>query len=164
MNDTERPEFIKHYAEIQGEDNACYPKSDELLCITSDFGRKLGLKRMGVALDVLPPGRRSSWPHAHSHQEEFVYVVSGEPTAWVNGRTYALKPGDGVAFPPGTGIAHTMINDTDQEVRLLVVGEQSNPDDKGFYPLHPRRNAEIPYLWVDAPKHELGPHNGEPRK
>ncbi len=158
----EKPSFIKNYNEIQSGDTAHYPGSDELLCLTSDFGRKLGLKRMGVGLDVLPPGRRSSWPHTHSHEEEFVYVVSGQPQVWLDGNVYALQPGDGVAFPAGTGIAHTFINDTKEDVHLLVVGEQKNREDKCFYPLHPKRNEEISYLWKEVPTHPLGPHDGKP--
>jgi len=159
-----RPEFIVHYKEIQKEDNAHYPNSDELLCITSDFGRKLGLERMGIGVDVLPPGRRTSWPHAHSDEEEFVYVLEGTPKVWLDGRTHDLVPGDGVAFPAGTGIAHTFINDTKEEVKLLVVGEQSNKEDKVIYPLHPKRNAEISFLWENVPKRELGSHDGLPEQ
>lgn len=162
MDDGKRPEFIKHYSEIQGEDNARYPGSDELLCITADFGRKLGLKRMGVGLDVLRPGRRTSWPHAHSHEEEFVYVVSGKPKVWLDGHTHDLSPGDGIAFVPGTGVSHTFINDTNEDVHLLVVGEQRHPDDHCIYPLHPKRNEEIKRFWKEAPKRELGPHDGKP--
>ncbi len=163
MSHSNRPEFIKHYKEIQGDDDSHYPNSDELLGISSDFGRKLGLTKIGVGLDVLPPGRRSSWPHAHSHEEEFVYVVCGHPTVWLNGETHLLNPGDGVGFPAGTGIAHTFINDTDQDVICLVVGEQHVPQDKCFYPMHPKRNEEISYLWKEAPKPPLGSHNGKPK-
>lgn len=159
-----RPDFIKNFKEIQGEDNAHYPNSDELLCITSDFGRKLGLKHLGVGIDVLPPGRRTSWPHAHSQEEEFVYVVKGNPKVWLDGYSYDLEPGDGVAFPAGTGISHTFINDSDEEVHLLVVGEQDRKDDTCFYPLHPKRNEEIPRLWRNHPVHKLGPHDGKPEK
>ena len=34
-------------------------------------------------LAALPPGTRSSWPHAEENEEEFVYVVEGEVDAWI---------------------------------------------------------------------------------
>ncbi|MEI6398182.1 MAG: cupin domain-containing protein, partial [Pseudomonadota bacterium] len=51
------------------------------------------------------PGKRSSWPHAHSLEEEFAFILSGSPDIWMNGYIYLAKPGDGIYFPPGTNIA-----------------------------------------------------------
>ena len=56
---TTRPDNIKHYSELQGEDNIHYPDSDELLRIGSFMGRTMGLTRIGVNHDLLPPGRRT---------------------------------------------------------------------------------------------------------
>lgn len=162
-SDTMRPEFIKHYSEIQDPDDAHYPASDELLSIGSRFGRHFGFSRLGINHELLKPGRRTSWPHAESAEEEFVYVIEGEPDAWIDGDVYRLKPGDGVGFVPGTGIAHTFINNTDSDVRLLVVGDTDREENKCIYPLHDRRNQEIgDCLWKDAPKRSLGPHDGLP--
>lgn len=74
-----------------------------------------------------------------------------------------LREGDAVGFPAGTGIAHTFINNTDETVRLLVVGEATKAENKINYPLHPKRNAEMgDSYWTDAPERELGPHDGLP--
>ncbi len=160
-----KPEFIKHYAEIQESDDSRYPGSDELLSIGSPFGRIFGLKRLGVHHELLKPGRRTSWPHAESTEEEFAYVIEGEPDVWLDGKLYRLKPGDGVGFVPGTGIAHTFLNNTESDVRLLVVGETTRSDNKVFYPLDDKRNQDIgDLLWKDAPKRDLGMHDGLPDK
>ncbi len=158
-----RPECIKHWQEIQSEDNASYPNSAELQAISSPFGRIFGLTRIGILHEVLPPGRRTSWPHAEKTEEEFVYVIEGTPDAWIDGALHKLTPGDGVGFPPGTGIAHTFINNTDTDVRLLVVGECKRADNKVIYPLHAKRNAEIGELyWDGAPAAPLAGHDGLP--
>ena len=160
-----RPDFIKHYLEIQEPDNSCYKtsNSDELLSIGSPFGKKFGLSRLGIHHEVLPPGRRTSWPHAEKTEEEFVYVIEGNPDAWINGRLYRLKPGDGVGFPAGTGIAHTFINNTESEVRLLAIGDTNRKDNKNFFPLHRERNRTIgDFCWTDVPTQDLGPHDGLP--
>jgi uncharacterized cupin superfamily protein len=160
-----KPEFIKNYKELMSEDNAHYPDSDELLSQGSPVGKALGLKKIGVHIETLAPGRRTSWPHAESDEEEFAYVIEGTPQAWVDGHVYDLQPGDFVAFPSGTGIAHTFINNSDQNVILLVGGEATKKENKIFYPLHPKRNEQIKekgWYWEGHPQHELGPHDGLP--
>ena len=62
---------------------------------------------------------------------------------WVDGETYRLVPGDCAGFPAGTGIAHTIINNTDTDVIFLVVGERDKEKARLHYPMHPARNAEI---------------------
>ena len=98
---------------------------------------------------------------AERAEEEFVYVIEGAPDAWIDGVLHPLKPGDSVGFPAGTGIAHTFINNTDAEVRLLVVGEKRE-DSQFFYPLHPERPLEREFFWEGHPEHDLGPHDGMP--
>lgn len=162
-----RPDFIKHYTEIQEPDNSCYKTSNsaELLSIGSPFGKVFGLKRIGIHHELLPPGRRTSWPHAEKTEEEFVYVIEGTPDVWIDGEIYPLKPGDAVGFPPGTGISHAIINNTDVDVRLLVVGDANRSDNQIHYALHPERNRLIgDSHWKDVPKRTMGKHDGLPDK
>ena len=75
------------------------------------FGRKLGLTRIGINYEVLSPGGQTAPPHAHEKDKEFVYVIDGTPDVWIDGNLYRLAPGDGVAFPNGTGIAHCFFDE-----------------------------------------------------
>jgi len=162
---TNRPPCIAHFSEIQDDDNSHYPDSDELLSIGSPFGKHFGLNRLGIHHEVLPPGRRTSWPHAESAEEEFIYVIEGKPQVWIDGELYGLNPGDGIGFPAGTGIAHTFINNSETDVRLLVVGEASKDENRIVYPIHSARNAAVKeqgYLWEDHPQAPLGAHDGLP--
>jgi uncharacterized cupin superfamily protein len=158
-----RPPCIVHYRDIRQADDCHYPSSDELLSIGSPLGRHLGLKRLGIHHEELPPGRRTSWPHAESDDEEFVFVIEGTPDVWLHGQLHRLGPGDAVGFPSGTGLAHTFLNNTETTVRLLVVGETSKKENRIVYPLHPKRNQQLgERLWHDAPEHSLGGHDGLP--
>jgi uncharacterized cupin superfamily protein len=158
-----RPDFIAHWRDLENPEPNRYAGSDEAMGYDASLGRKLGLARVGVHHVRLPPGRRTSLPHAESAEEEFVFVIAGRPHAWIDGDLHALEPGDSVAFPAGTGVCHTFINDTDEEVRLLVVGERRKPENRGRYPLNPEIEANSPYAWPDAPARPLGPHDGRPR-
>jgi uncharacterized cupin superfamily protein len=156
---------VAHYTAIEDDAQGSYPGSTEVFAHGAAFSAHFNLMRLGIHHERLPPGRRTSWPHAEADEEEFVYVIEGAPDLWLDGKIRRLKPGDGVGFPAGTGIAHAFINNTESDVRLLVVGEASRQRSRIDYPLHPRRNAEIgDRHWTDRPKREFGPHDGLPDK
>jgi uncharacterized cupin superfamily protein len=159
-----RPDCIRHYTELEEERPGRYRGNDELLSRGAPLGRALGLTRLGIHHETLAPGRRTSWPHAESKEEEFVYVLEGKPKAWIDGNVYELRPGDAVGFPAGTGSCHTFLNDTSTEVRLLVVGEATRPDNQCYYPRHPERKAQMgSFWWESAPRLPQGPHDGVPK-
>jgi len=157
-----KPDCVRHWRDIQDPDNKHYPHSSELLALDADFSPALGMTRLGVHHQVLPPGRRTSLPHAESNEEEFVYVLEGTPDLWLNGELYRLCPGDGVGFPAGTGIAHSFLNNSDAPATLLVIGEAAKADNRVLYPVDPEMQALRKDWWADAPRHKLGPHNGVP--
>ncbi|MDR3435172.1 cupin domain-containing protein [Telmatospirillum sp.] len=157
------PDCIRYYQDIQDTDESHYPGSRELMSIGSPFGKIFGFQRLGIHHEVLPPGRRTSWPHAEEKEDEFIFVVEGTPDVWLDGDLYRLKPGDGVGFPAGTGQAHCFLNNTDALVRLLVVGDRNRPDNRFHYPLHAAYDQTIgKQWWNDAPPRKLGPHDGLP--
>lgn len=157
-----RPDFIRHWRELEGADDAAYEGSDELLSIGAPLARALGLTRIGIHHERLPPGRRTSYPHAESAEEEFVYVIEGTPDAWIDGRLYRLGEGDAVGFPPGTGLCHSFLNNSASEVRLLVVGERPKPENRIYYPCNPEQRARRQDWWDDVPPRPMGGHDGVP--
>ena len=160
----ERPSFIRHWTELEGADDSHYDGDTELMAIGAPLAKALGLERIGIHHNRLLPGRRTSYPHAESAEEEFVYVLEGTPDVWIDGHLHALKPGDSVAFPAGTGICHTFINNTDHEVRLLVIGETLKDENRIRYPKNEAHEAKRPDRWIDWPVRELGPHDGKPTR
>jgi uncharacterized cupin superfamily protein len=156
---------VVHFSEIEDDAQWSYPGSTEKHAHTASFAEHFGLMRLGIHHQRLPPGRRLCWPHAEADEEEFVYVIEGTPDVWLDGHLVRLKPGDGVGFPAGTGLAHTVLNNTDSDVRVLVVGEASRQRSRIHYPMHPTRNAEIGKRhWKDIPERVIGPHDGVPNK
>jgi uncharacterized cupin superfamily protein len=141
-----------------------YPQSTEKMGPVRSLGKEAGLQHIGINIQHLPPGVRSSWPHAEEQEEEFVYVIEGEVDAWIDGHVYRMFPGDLAAFPAGTGISHCFINKTNENVVLLAGGEAPKESNRIYYPLNPSRRADMDASnwWDDVPKYEFGPHDGLP--
>ncbi|HEY3731228.1 MAG TPA: cupin domain-containing protein [Steroidobacteraceae bacterium] len=154
-----RPSNIAHWRAIEGQDDSHYAHDDELMSIGAPFARHFGLTRIGIHHERLLPGRRTSYPHCESAEEEFVYVIAGAPDVWLDGELHRLRPGDAVGFPAGTGICHTFLNNTASEVRLLVIGEASTPANRVFYPRNPEQSTRKDW-WSDPPARALGRHDG----
>jgi len=159
-----RPAFIVSSSNV-AEKTHRYPNSLEDMAPGRPLGRAAGLLRIGVHLVRVPPGRRTSYPHAESSEEEFVYVVEGEVDAWIDGELHRMKAGDFAAFPAGTGICHTFINNGDGDAVLLSGGEASKSDNRIYYPLNTERRGDMPWShwWDDVPRRPQGPHDGKPR-
>ncbi|MCQ1834810.1 cupin domain-containing protein [Neorhizobium galegae] len=162
--DGDRPSYIRHWTEVEKPQEKHYRGDDELMGFGAALARQFGLTRLGIHHHRLPPGRRTSFPHAEELEEEFIYVIEGNPEVWLDGGVYPLKPGDSVGFPAGTGIAHTFINNTDAEVRLLVIGEANKDENRLFYPKNLDLKAIRRDWWDDAPERPLGDHDGMPDK
>ena len=160
---TTRPPFIVSAADLP-ERRHVYPQSDEPMGPTRRLGAAAGLVRLGVNLQRLPPGSRSSWPHAESDEEEFAYVIEGEVDAWIDGHLHRMTAGDLAAFPAGTGIAHCFINNGERDALLLVGGEAAKAHNRIVYPVNPSRRADMAPAewWDDAPAQPLGGHDGLP--
>jgi len=155
----DRPSSIVHWAKIERADDSHYEGDDELMGIGAPFGRHLGLTRLGIHHERLLPGRRTSYPHAESAEEEFVYVIAGTPDVWLDGALHRLRPGDAVGFPAATGLCHSFLNNTSGEVRLLVVGEAHKPENRVFYPRNPEQGTRRDW-WSDPPLRPMGDHDG----
>ncbi len=95
----------------------------------SDFA---GLKNYGVILTRIVPGGQSSYRHAHTRQDEFVYVLEGPVTLETISGKQVLDSGMCAGFPAGTGDAHRFVNHTDKDVLLLVVGDRSQGDEVSY--------------------------------
>jgi uncharacterized cupin superfamily protein len=107
----------------------------------SMMGRLGGLKRTGVSIVRLAPGKESFAYHLHHREEEWVYVLSGVAVATIDGDEYTLDEGDFVAFPTPS-VPHLMANRTDRELVYLMGGENL-PDEIADFPTLDRRMIKL---------------------
>jgi len=97
------------------------------------LGDLFGLTNFGVNLTRLPPGGASALRHTHSREDEFIYILEGEPVLVTNTGETALRPGMCAGFKGGDGNAHHLLNRTMRDVVYLEVGDR-NPGDTVVYP------------------------------
>jgi uncharacterized cupin superfamily protein len=97
------------------------------------LGDLFGLTNFGVNLTRLAPNAVSALRHAHTRQDEFIYILRGRPTLHTDEGRTQLSPGMCAGFKAGTGNGHRLINETTEEVVYLEVGDRT-PGDEGSYP------------------------------
>jgi uncharacterized cupin superfamily protein len=97
------------------------------------LGNLFGLTNFGVNLTRLFPGGQSALRHAHTKQDEFIYILEGEPTLVTDAGETQLRPGMCSGFKAGSGDAHHLINRTDRDVVYLEAGDRT-AGDAGSYP------------------------------
>lgn len=136
-----------------------YPPPFDEPCVSRErrrLGDPAGLTQFGVNLLRLPPGAWSSQRHWHTHEDEFVYVLSGEVTLVTDDGEEVLKAGDAAGFKAGDGNGHCLQNRSGSDALVLEVGSRITVDaayysdidlvapPEGKLAIYTRRNGE-PY-------------------
>ncbi|MCI4662869.1 MAG: cupin domain-containing protein [Neomegalonema sp.] len=106
------------------------------------LGDAFGLKNFGVNLTRLEPGAQSSLMHRHGVQDEFIYVLEGTATLVTEDDEVQLQPGMCAGFAAG-GVAHHLINRTQEPVVYLEIGDRS-PGDSAQYPQDDLQAVQTP--------------------
>jgi uncharacterized cupin superfamily protein len=115
---------------------ARYPAPFDKPCLKRAWrrlGEVAGLTQFGVNLLRLPPGAWSSQRHWHSHEDEFVYVLSGIVIMITDAGEETLGAGDCAGFKAGVRDGHHLQNRSSADAEILVVGSR-NDADCGEYP------------------------------
>jgi uncharacterized cupin superfamily protein len=92
------------------------------------LGDLFGLSNFGVNLTRIAPGAISALRHAHTRQDEFIYILSGHPVLRTEAGETALEPGMCAGFKAGSGDGHQLINRSQEDVWYLEVGDRTAGD------------------------------------
>ena len=120
------------------------------------LGDVFGLSRYGVNLVELSPGTWSSQRHWHTHEDEFLFVISGELTLVTDAGEQLLTSGMVAGFPAGDSNGHHLINKSSETASYLEVGDR-NSKDEAFYP-----DIDLLYKVNDEGEHEFTNRDGLP--
>jgi uncharacterized cupin superfamily protein len=118
-------------AAIPAQQIASYPK--EFASVISGrekqrIGDAAGLTQFGVNITRIKAGSASALRHTHEAEDEFIYVLKGELVLAENDGETVLRPGDAAGFKAGSGIAHCLINRSDQDALYLEVGTRAKSE------------------------------------
>lgn len=91
-------------------------------------GDKAGSRRIGTSVWELLPGQAAYPFHWHYVEEEQLIVIDGTPLLRDAEGWRRLERGAVVAFLPGAGGAHQLVNDGETTVRFLAVSTSGEPD------------------------------------
>lgn len=89
------------------------------------LGEQAGLSQVGVHVERLPPGSRSSFRHWHETEDELVYVLDGE-LVLIEDQECVLRAGDAAAWKAGAPVGHCLENRSQAPATLLVVGTRAS--------------------------------------
>jgi len=120
------------------------------------LGDLFGLANFGVNLTRLAPGAMSALRHAHTKQDEFVYVLEGHPTLRTDEGGTRLAPGMCAGFKAGNGNAHHLVNETQQDVVYLEIGDRT-AGDSASYP-----DDDLEMVFVAAGERKIQHKDGRP--
>lgn len=95
------------------------------------LGDLFGLKNFGVNHTTLQPGGESALLHCHSKQDEFIYVLQGNPTLVTDEGETLLSPGMCAGFP-AAGVAHQLVNRTGAPAAYLEIGDRTIGDEANY--------------------------------
>jgi uncharacterized cupin superfamily protein len=110
------------------------------------LGDLFGLANFGVNLTRLAPGAVSSLRHAHTKQDEFVYILEGTPTLLTDEGRTPLAPGLCAGYKAGTGNGHCLVNESNEDVVYLEIGDRT-PGDEGSYPDDDLKALRVEGAW-----------------
>ncbi|MFO1017999.1 MAG: cupin domain-containing protein [Hyphomonadaceae bacterium] len=136
-----------------------YGGSTQVLSNTRTGGRKIG-----IAIEVLNPGKQSCPHHYHMVEEEHIIGLEGEATLRLGDQRFPIKAGDYVAFPAGARVGHCLLNEGEKPFKFLIVGDRA-PNEVCVYPDSGKimiynlerkilRDAESIEYWADEKANE----------
>ncbi len=118
--------------------------------LNKSLGDATGLTGFGFHIIEVEPGCETTEHHVHHHEDECVYVLSGEAVAVIGEEEHPIGAGDFIGYRKG-GQAHSIRNIGSTTLRCIVVGERL-AHDVGDYPRLGKRiyrNAGLPWNLVD---------------
>jgi uncharacterized cupin superfamily protein len=83
---------------------------------------------LGIAIDIVPPGKRSCPYHFHHAQEEMFIVLEGHGTLRVAGEMLLIGPGDVIFIPAGPDYPHHLLNTSEAPLKYLSISTQQRPE------------------------------------
>jgi uncharacterized cupin superfamily protein len=105
-----------------------WARGDRYAARLGEIATRLGARKLGYRIVVLPPGK-AAWPyHAHHVNEEMFFILEGAGTLRYRDVDHALRAGDVIACPPDPRGGHQIRNTSEADLRYLAVSTMEYPE------------------------------------
>jgi uncharacterized cupin superfamily protein len=101
-----------------------YSFEPPIAALMADIGRALGSASIGLTIQTVQPGRRSSRRHRHVFQEEILIVMGGHGTLHHGDARLTVGPGDAICYLPGDSEPHTFENTGSEDLVVWAFGNR----------------------------------------
>ena len=98
-----------------------------------DVGRNVGSDKIGLIVQTVAPGKRSSRRHRHLFQEELLIVMAGSGVLLHGDERVPVTAGTCVCYRAGDPDAHTFENSGEQDLVIWAFGNRF-PHEVALYP------------------------------
>jgi uncharacterized cupin superfamily protein len=93
------------------------------------IGEKIGARKLGYNITVIPPGKAAFPKHSHRANEEMFFVIEGVGELRLGDAVHPVRAGDVIACPPGgPDTAHQLFNTGDAPLKILAVSTMEYPE------------------------------------
>jgi len=93
------------------------------------FSARLGARKLGYNLTVLPPGKAQCPFHCHHGEEEMFLVIEGAGELRFGDTRYPIRKHDVIACPTGgPDVAHQIVNTGTTTMRYLALSTLADVD------------------------------------
>jgi len=89
-----------------------------------DVGRNVGSDKIGLMIQTIAPGKRSSRRHRHLFQEELLIVMAGNGHLLHGDERIPVAAGACVCYRAGDADAHAFENSGDQDLVIWAFGNR----------------------------------------
>lgn len=131
MSDALRAKLIRNINDVELKSDEPHSALYEGVRSASVIGRRVAgtvATKLGVSLDIVPPGKLTCPYHFHYAQEEIFVILEGEGTLRVAGEKIPVRAGDVVDIPPGPEYPHQIINTSNAPLKYLSISTQETPE------------------------------------
>lgn len=126
--------------------------NDNAQRINKSLGDLTGIVGFGFHIIEVEPGHETTEHHVHYHEDECVFVLSGEATAFIGETPHQIGPGDFIGYRKN-GLPHSIKNTGDEVLRCIVVGQRLPHDVADYTHQNKRiyRQEGLEWNLVDKP-------------
>ncbi len=94
----------------------------------TSFTEGLATRDLGIAYDIVPPGKRIAPYHLHHAEDELFVILEGSGTLRVAGEMLPVGAGDVIAIPAGPDYPHHILNTSDAPLKYLSISTRRSPE------------------------------------